>query len=366
LDVGHYSTTPRKFTGSPTGEEGRALAASAIAEGMPDPFQIDTSLDHRYGTAQTSPAGAATMIAGTSTPLTQPVMEKYGMISAYGVVGLTKRFTEWSSKPEGNMLLILTMSYPNPDAAARAATDMEAIDFAASPDNVRIPIPGFAQAHAHYRPTSPTIGATWSYRTFVTSIIAALDMTRVDADALAQRVGQVFTAQSPLLDTVRMVVDASLTMQTRDPDQMLHRAFVTNDQQLISPTYGSIGPRAASLCENAQPHRDRLSEKAGIDRCATTDDSNVLRARDEDAAQTFLTATIKSDRTEYIKRDIDSPAKLGTARCFETKDAIWAGDANLRFQCGVTFGRHVAFVWSNDEQDVRRRAAAQYVILANS
>ncbi|MEU1205883.1 serine/threonine-protein kinase [Nocardia sp. NPDC005825] len=366
LDVGHYSTTPRKFTGSPTVEEGRALAASAIAEGMPDPFQIDTSLDHRYGTAQTSPAGAATMIAGTSTPLTQPVMEKYGMISAYGVVGLTKRFTDWSSKPEGNMLLILTMSYPNPDAAARAATEMEAVDFAASPDNVRIPIPGFAQAHAHYRPTSPTIGATWSYRTFVTSIIAALDMTRLDADALAQRVGQVFTAQSPLLDNVRMVVDASLTMQTRDPDQMLHRAFVTNDQQLISPTYGSIGPRAASLCENAQPHRDRLSEKAGIDRCATTNESNVLRARDEDAARTFLTGTVKSDRAEYIKRDIDAPPKLGAARCFEAKDSIWAADANVRFQCGVTFGRHIAFVWSNDEQDVRRRAAAQYVILANS
>lgn len=365
LDVGHYATTPRKFTGSPTVEEGRALAASAIAEGMPDPFQIDTSLDHRYGTAQTSPAAAATMIAGTSTPLTQPVMEKYGMISSYGVVGLTKRFSDWTSKPEGNMLLVLTMSYPNPDAAARAATEMEAVDFAASPDNVRIPIPGFAQAHAHYRPTSPTIGATWSYRTFVTSIIAALDVTRFDADALAQRVGQVFTAQSPLLDNVRMVVEASLTMQTRDPDQMLRRSFVTNDQ-LISPTYGSIGPRAALLCEDAQPHRDRLYEKAGIDRCAETTESIVLRARDEDAALTFLAATIKSDRAEYIKRDFDSPAGLGSARCFETKDAIWASDANVRFQCGVTFGRHVAFVWSNDEQDVRRRAAAQYVILANS
>ncbi|MGW4356375.1 protein kinase domain-containing protein [Nocardia sp. NPDC004582] len=366
LDVGHYATTPRKFTGSPTVEEGRALAADAIAEGIPDPFQIDSTLDHRYGTAQTSPAAAATMIAGTSTPLTQPVLEKYGMISSYGVVGLTKRFFDWTAAPQGNMLMVLTMSYPNPDAATRAATEMEAVDFAASPDNVRIPIPGFAQAHAHYRPTSPTIGATWSYRTFVTSVIVALDVKSFDVDTLAQRVGQVFTAQAPLLDNVRLVVEASLTLQSRDPDQMLRRAFVTNDQQPISATYNSIGPHAASMCENAQPHRDRLSERAGIDRCATTSESNVLRARDEDSALKFLAATIKSDRAEYIKRDVDSPAGLSAARCFETKDGIWASEANVRFQCGVTFGRHVAFVWSNDEQDVRRRAAAQYVILANS
>ncbi|BAW06648.1 serine/threonine-protein kinase [Nocardia seriolae] len=365
LDVGNYTTTPRKMTGQTTKEEGRAMAAMALAEGLPDPYQIDKALDHRLGNVLSNPGMAATAIAGTGTPLTQPVMEKYGMVSAYAVTGVTKRYSDWIHSPDGNALIMVIMSYPNSDSAANAAKEMEAVDYAASAANVRVDIPKFPQAHAHYRPGYASIGATWSYNSFVTSVIAVLDNPNFTPAMLAERAGQVFAAEAPLLDKVDDYAEAALTVIPRDPDQVIRRVLVT-DEQPISATYGSIGPRAASLCEDAQSHKDGLFEQAGIDRCAFTIEGGVLRTRDESAARAFLTAARKADAAEYVKRDIKPPTGLPTAICYEQKDAIWSDDANSRFSCGVAYGRYVGLVESNDEQDVLRRIAAQYTILTKS
>jgi serine/threonine kinase PknH len=147
---------------------------------------------------------------------------------------------------------------------------------------------------------------------------------------------------------------------------MLSRIFVAGDLPRVSTDFWSMGPRAALLCWSGQAVKEGLLDQAGVDRCAHSKDSQLLRARDESAATTLLPKVIEADREQYIDHDVAAPDGLPNARCYEQKQAIWADDANSRFECMVSFGRYIAEVWSNEEKDARERAAAQYAILVNS
>jgi serine/threonine kinase PknH len=365
LDVGHYGTRPRPLSGAVTKEEGGYLEAFRLAEGIANPYDVDPVMDHLYGNATPDPKTAATTIAGTGTPLVQPVLEKYGMITAYIVEGISKRVSDFAREPSGELLLLMLTSFPNDDAAARAATEMDTVDFAVNPENKGVTIPGYPQAKSHFRPGSPSIAATMASGRVVASVLARSDATP-DLDYLRQRVQHTFDIQTPLMAKLIPGAEAGLTSLPLDPDNMLSRAFVAGDQPKVSAGFGSMGPRAAALCADSQAVKDGLFKQAGVDRCAFSTDGQLIRARDETAANSVLPKIVDAARAEYIDHDVAPPDGLTNARCFEQKQEIWADNANGRFVCLVSFGRYVASVWSNEEKDARQRAAAQYAILANS
>jgi serine/threonine protein kinase len=365
LDVGKYNTKPRPVPGPTTPEEGKFLEAFRIAEGIANPYDVDPLMDHIYGQAVPDPKGAATAIAGTGTPLTQPVLEKYGMISAYLVEGVSKRLADFARDHNGDLMLIMLASYPNEDAASHAAEEMDAVDFAVNNENRAVSIPGYAQAKAHIRPGSPSIGSTMAAGRFVTSIVARSD-SNPDVSYLTQRVKRALDLQVPLEAKVIPGMEAALTSLRLDPDNMLSRLFLPGEQPKVSAQFGSMGPRAATLCSDSQALKDGLFNQAGIDRCAFSVDSQVLRAKDEAAAKAILPKLAESERGESIDHDIAPPDGLKDAKCFEQKQEMWADNANARFVCYLSYGRYIAAVPSGEEKDVRIRAAAQYAILVNS
>jgi serine/threonine kinase PknH len=365
LDVGRYETKPRPLTGPATKQEGVFLESFRLAEGIANPYDVDPVLDHLYGTAIGDSKTAATAIAGTGTPLTQPVLDKYGMISAYLVHGMSRRFQDFAREKNGDTLMIMLTSFPNEDAAARAAAEMEATDFAVNPENKSVKVPGYPQAKAHYRDFSPSVAATVASGRLVASIGVRSD-AHPDLSYLLQRIQRVLDLQMPLMARLLPTVEVSLTSMPRDDDGMLSRAFIVGDQPKISDTFGSVGPLATAFCADSQPLKDGLYVKAGIDRCAITHDAVLLRARDEKAAQALVPKLVEANRQEYADHDVAAPAGVVSARCYETKRNVWADNANSRFGCWVTYGRYVALVWSNEEKDLNQRAAAQYAILVNS
>jgi serine/threonine kinase PknH len=365
LDVGKYNTKPRTLPGPATLEEGKFLAAYRIAEGVPDPHEVDPILDHIYGVPITDPKTAATQIAGTSTPLTQPVLEKYGMVTAYVVQGFSKRLADFVRDKSGDLLLVMLTSFPNDDAAAHAAAEMDSVDFAVNPENRGVTIPGHPTSKAHIRPGSPSIGSTAAMGTFVASIIARSD-ANPDVSYLSQRVKTALDQMAPLVSKLFPVVEAGLTGLPLDPDHMLSRLFVSGDVPKVGANFGSTGPRAAAFCEDSEARREGLYAQAGVDRCAVTDEGQLIRTKDDTAAKTYLPKIADSVRSEFVDHDIAPPVGLPEARCFENKQAIWADNANGRFGCFVSFGRYIGSVFSNEEKDVRQRAAAQYAILVNS
>ncbi len=362
LDVGNYGTKSRPLTGDATKEEGKYLEAYRLAEGIADPYDVDPVLDHIYSAPFPDPQSAATMISGTGTPLVQPVLEKYGMISGFRVTGVSKRSSQFSRERKGDMLAVMLMSFPSDDAAARAATEMDAVDFAVNPENQEVSIPGYPKAKAHFRPGYPSIGSTMASGSIVASVYASSDYLL----HLRERVKRTFDLLGPLVANLLPTLNAELTTLPRDPDHMLSRLLVAGDQPKISGSFGSMGPRAVFVCASAGDVREGLFEQLGIDRCARSDDAALLRAKDETAAKTGVPKMVETGRSEYIDHDVAPPDGLRDARCFEVKQEIVADNANARFACFVSFGRYIGVVDSNEEKDVRQRAAAQYAILVNS
>ncbi|OBA70770.1 hypothetical protein A5641_11905 [Mycobacterium sp. 1554424.7] len=364
LDVGHYGTEPRILLGPTTVEQGKFLEAFRLAEGMADPHEVDPKLDHLYGLPTPDPKVAATAISGTGTPLAQPVMEKYGMISAYMVQAYSARIQEFLRERSGDALLVLLMSFPNDDAASRAAAEMDSADFAVNPDNQRETIPGYPQAKAHYRPGYASMASTMAQGRLVVSAVVS-SSALADPAAFSQELQHFYGAQLPLMGQVIPVADAGITSLPLDPDHLLSRAFTAGEQPKISDKYGTIGPRAVIFCADSAAVKGGLFAQAQTDRCAITPDSQLLRARDENAASALLQKMVAVN-TEDLDHYVASPDPLGDARCFEQKQLVWSDNAQSRFVCGVSFGRYVAFVWSDEEKDARERAAAQYALLVNS
>lgn len=367
LDVGDYDTEPRDLSGAVTEDEGRLLYAIALAEGMPNPYDVDPAMNYVYGVPAVDPAYAATTISGTSTPLTQPAMEKYGMISGYVVSGYTVPIDEFIETQQSDELMAdLITAYPNPDAAARAAKEMEAIDFDLNPDNQRIDIPGFPDALAHYRPGWSSIGATMASGNYVISLVVA-SFTEPDINVLVERVRKTLEIQVPLLDKIFPAAEATLTMQERDPGNVLSRAFVVGDTPAPDMNYAAYGPVASLIvCSSNVERRRAILEDAGVDACAITPDSQLLRAKDEESAAALVPELVDSERVEFVKDEIASPDGLPDVKCFEQKDDVWADNEDLRYFCYLSFDRYVSGLYGSTETDVHQRAAAQYAILVNA
>jgi serine/threonine kinase PknH len=364
LDVGHYGTKPRPLSGSPTVEEGRYLEALRLAEGIANPYDVDPILTYPQGAPTPEPKLAASLMAGTGTPVVQPVLEKYHMISGYLVESFSKSLPDLR-ETGGDQLVVMLTSFPNPDSAAKAAAEMDETDFAVNPENQHITIPGYPQAKAHYWPKSPSMAATMASGQLVASVFA-FNSTTPRVDYLVQRIKRVFDLQTPMVEKLWGALEAALTSLPLDPDNMLSRTFVAGDQPKISGTFWSVGPRAVFVCgDSPKVFQQGLYGQAGIDRCSASADSVVLRTKDETAATTIVPKLVEADRDNF-DHDAPPPHGLTNARCFEHTQKLWADNANNRFACVLWFGRYVAWVWSNDEKDVRRRAAAQYAILVNA
>jgi hypothetical protein len=365
LDVGKYSTQPRTLPATATEDEGRFLAAFRLGESVLIPYDFDPIITSNVGFGAPDPKTAATAISATLTPVVQPVLEQYRMSTGFVMNGTSPRSDEVR-----HSLTMLITSYPNQDLASQAAAAMDDVDFAENPNNQHQTIPGYPQAHAHYDPADSSMAATINSGYFAISInYAEAGIRKHDGyfDELARKVKNILDLQMPLMSSVTPILEIAFTHQVPDPDGMLRRAFVAGAQPAISNSYRTLGPRAVVTCESRAVLEAGVFEKAGVDRCADTPDGSLLRTRDDGAASSLLDDFIRANRPTAIDHDITSPVGLvNETRCYEQKQSFWKDRPNLRFVCFVAFGRYVAYVGSNDESDVRQRAAAQYAILVNS
>lgn len=365
LDTGRFDTEPHPLPSTGDEAEGRIVAATDLAEGIANPYEIDDSLGFLYGYPVPDPALAATAISGTSTPVVQPVLEKYGMTSAYIVQGFSKKLTDFLKDGNGDSLIIMLTSFANPDLASRAAADMDATDAAVNPANNSVKIPGHPDAHAHYATGNASIAATVA-RGYVVASIMTFNRSATTLDAMTNWVAKVLDAQTPLMDDLLPTAEAALTSLPLDPDDMLRRIFVADGVPPLSDTFNSIGPRAAILCAPVDALEKGVFEDAGVDRCAMAPAAYLLRTRDEAAAADLMPKMVEADREASIEQDIDPPAGLDSAKCNEQKEEVWADNANVRYQCWLTFAHYVALVAGPQVKDVHQRASAQYAILVNS
>jgi hypothetical protein len=371
LATGAYSKQPRKLGNVSSVDEGRLVEAIRMSDALPDLAAIDPSLAYPY---IWQPEGDTDItsrnLSYTNDPVVKPVLDKYGMVVAYlasssDAPGL--KVGNESTQGDFRIMMVTLIRFSDAKTASAAARDMDEVDFAVSPDNVRVPIAKYPNAHGHWRPYSPTMAVTLAHGDFVIHVLVGNPTTNFDV--LTGLVQKTFDSTVPKIDGFKATPVADLGRMPRDPDQLLGRTQYqpgVEGEPEIAPGFLVLGPNVAKQTQNPGERDANLFGKAGIDRIAmsSVNGSYVLRARDAKGASTYVNESIKV-RTD-IDRPISAPQGLPEAKCVEAKPSVWSEDPTQRYACYVTYDRFVGIVNGGEEADVKLRAAAQYALLVNA
>ncbi|MFD6396851.1 hypothetical protein [Nocardia sp. NPDC060249] len=364
LDVGSYTTAPADLEAGRKSTDGPILEGLRMAGAVVFPHEVDPALTHSWGTdVLDTPRRAADTSAISNVNL--PVLERHRMIVAFDVAEGSQAFDK--AKPaietDARITRVVLLRFPGAHTAADAARELEATDFRVSPDNQPVPIPGYAAAHAHWRPGIKTIGATFAHGEIVVSLF--LQHPSPDIDALATRVAAILDAQTTLLDKFTPTASDRIAELPRDPDDLLRRILIpgpANQQIAISSREFAAWPGRAGLhYRPAEPAELGAAwDRGGVDSVANSYSTTLFRFRDDATALAF--GTTWQNTLSAAAHPVAPPLDLPQARCAERR----AGTAPALTRCYVSYRRYGAFVSGAEPAGVRQQAAAQYALLANA
>jgi hypothetical protein len=371
LDAGKYLTLPRRLGQVASEDEGRMAEAIRMAEAVADPTSIDPTLvEQTIFAPLITPSDVAANISMTGQAVVAPVLAKYEMVSGRLLMANNTKVDPSSSQgPEQDVKTVLIMLVRFPDAAAakNAAVEMDAADFAVSPENVPVPVTKYPAAHGHWRPTNPSMASTLAHNDFVIHVLVTNPTTNLET--LTGMVEKTFDQEIPELDRFQPTPVGRIAKLPKDPDGLLGRLvdLTPGTEPTLSTTVASYGPNGARQVQNQREMKDRAYENAGVDQAAVWIDSklggsSLLRARDRDAAIKLMDEEIATDVD--INHPVDGVRGLADSKCFALKPDSSTDAPGLQFECYVQYDRYVAGTYSGDEADARRRAAAQYALLA--
>lgn len=364
LDVGSYNTAPAEIEAGRKPTDGPILEGLRMAGAVLFPHDVDESLTHNWGTdVLDTPRRTADASAISNVNLA--TLERHGMIVGFDIAEGNRAFDSATPtiETDARVTRVVLLRFPGDEAAAAAARDLETTDFAVSPDNQAVPIPGYPAAHAHWRPGVKTIGATFAHGEIVVSLF--LQHPSPDIDALAQRVADVLDAQVPLLDEFTPTPPDEVAELPRDPDDMLRRALIpgpANQQIAISSReFASWNGRATLHYRPNEPAELSAAWDNGeVDSVAHSYTTTLFRFRDADAASEF--GGTWHDTLSASAHPVPTPEGVPGAHCAERR----AGTAPALTRCYVSYRGYGAFVSGPEPTSVRRQAAAQYALLANA
>ncbi|MBF6411961.1 DUF7373 family lipoprotein [Nocardia cyriacigeorgica] len=365
LEVGDYPIEPLDVNGVRVASDGPILEGLRMAGAIAVPHEIDEDLVHSWGTdVIDSPKKAADASAISNVNL--PTLERHGFLVAFDIAEADEPFPTdvRPTETDATVTRVVLMRFPDAERARTAARELESTDFAVSPDNRPVTVPGYAGAHAHWRPGIKTVSALMAHDEIVISVF--LQHPTPDLDAMTTRLREIFDAQLPLLDEFEPTPPGEFADLPRDPDDMLRRALTPGPRDQRVPIsagdYSAWTGRAAVHFRPVdQPELLEAWDDGGVDAVAESGSTTVFRFRDNAAATAFGTAWAENQGPN--SQPIDPPADVPGVRCVE-RPATTGKSAVAR--CYLTYRRHAAFVTGDGPTDVRHQAAAQYALLVNT
>lgn len=359
LDVGDLTVEPIDVEARRVPTDGRVLEGIRMAGAIVYPHDLDRTLIHDWGSEVIStPAVAAEARAVSNVNL--PTLERHGLVTGFDVTEGDAAFgTDGAAGTR-----IFLMRFPDAAVAQQAALDLQQTDFAVSPDNRPLDVPGYPDAHAHWRPGVPTMSALYARDQLVVSIF--VQQSQPNEQQLVNRVADILDAQAPLIDDFVATPVEEIDQLPRDPDDMLRRTLLPGppDQTVpISDTdYASwAGPAVVRFRPLDDPPLQAAWDDGGVDAVGYARPTMVFRFRDADSADTF--AQTWQDGQRPGVEAIDPPTGLSQARCVERPASA---DQSGLARCFVTNDRYGAFLTDENPDRARQLAAAQYALLENA
>lgn len=378
LDVGGYSKVPLDEPSVREEKYGRIVESVRMGEAIIDPVQADAALRFAVGlgiAALPTPVHATRRLAEA----VRPVLEQQGMIAGFWVSGSAQDDEDGHNRQTiGSRTLSVTLlRFPDDASAKRAAAGIDAADFAVHPDNVAVKVRGFAEAHAHWRPTEPTLAATIAHGPFVVNVLVGHKTP--DLAALSGLAADAFTAQVSALDKFQPTPVDQVAALSLDRDGMLRRSLplttgtwpfpnvtvtpgsgVANWSDLVIETGVVYGPWVTWLkygrgsSNPDKPRAEAFAQNGFNGLIRYTDPATARRAYGDGK----VSATSKDV-------PIDSPTGLPDVRCFDTQQTSLSV-AEVKFYCHLLYDRYVVGIFAASAQDVRRKASAQFALLVNA
>jgi hypothetical protein len=362
LDTGLYRTQPKEFGQAELRDTGEILEAIRMAEATPDLASIGPTLipTATMPVPSSRAAGLAKIFSFSDTGEALPVLRGNGMVAAYAFVAGDADDTK-----DGPVIVSTLIRFPDDASADRAASELEAADFAVNPNNVSVPIPEYPNANAHWQPGIASMSATLAEGDFVMHVVVGNPTPNLGT--LVSLAEKIFGEQIRALGQFKPTPIDKLVDLPFDQDGVLRITLdVTPDSSPDDSLIGVYGPRGGSL---QLPHAGTLITDLGIDRVATLYEqskvggSKVVRLRDEQAARDFVRDYPK--RNTNILESFEAPDDIPGVQCFELKEDVYGKLTGLRYECFVRHGRYVAIVSSAERSAMPQLVAAQYVLLTN-
>ncbi|MFE3188116.1 hypothetical protein ACFXHA_03850 [Nocardia sp. NPDC059240] len=375
FDVGQYSVRPLD---QPGGNEsyGRVVESARMAEALVDPVDVDPSLSFQatvFAEQILPTPSRATLLLPAAA---RSVLEQNGMLAGCSIAGSDA--TQPGGDPqvgESRVLSVTLLRFPDDDAAQRAASGIDAADAAAHAGTVPVAIPDYAAAHAHRRPTVPTLSATIADGNYVVSLLVG--ERTPDLEALTGLAGKAFAAQLPRIRSFVATPREQIASLPLDRDGMLARMAPEAPGRWPYPVVlgkgdtdpGArwtsfaevsgvvLGPRATRLWFG----HDRVDD--ALEEAAIKGWSSVQRYSSPSAARRHVATSVAKELEDPQFHPVDGPAGVPDVVCVE--DQHVAFDAMLRYDCRVLSGRYVAMLFGRDLAEVRQKATVQYGLLVN-
>ncbi|WP_131816693.1 DUF7373 family lipoprotein [Nocardia salmonicida] len=381
LDVAKYPVEPIDtiYEYSPSMRTSQLLAAYRLAGSMALGTDIDPEFKYGAGSALTSPGIATLYLSKATREVLQDNKMLYGWASGstdkvdYDVMSNRAADNSISDLQRERLSAsfsgITVLQFADDETAERAAKDMSNADFAvAANDNKSISLPNYPTATSHHRPGVTTLGSTLAHGRYV--IYIHVGVREDDVAQLTALAEKAYRTQISLLDKLPALSPADMLRLPPDPEGMLRRALNPKTSPTLDELeYFTLDRIGYYQANRKQQLNDSLYAETGADRFTRSWGTELVRTRDEEAAETLRDKVIELlvPSSEFA----DSPPQLPDTKCAKNTDPrlndkfVDTGERK-RFLCAVQYRRYVAIVDANQIQDAHQRAAAQFALFANS
>jgi hypothetical protein len=353
LNPGNYPTKPQAPLGN-GGPNGVILEGHRMADFVVGPWEVDAAL-LKANIAATLTLKNAAAIGSLLTDPVPSIAAAHNFIVGYS----SDRSSE---KPLGHLKALsnVVMRFPDPAAAAAAATEMAARQ--EPPLNSTAPepfmVPGHPEAQARTWKLGDGTPVVMSFTPHGIYVLHQYARAQESVDVAAQLVTKALDLQAPRIDKFVPTDPAKFADLPIDPTGLYARTLPLPPEE--ATVHAGVWLPAAALNYQVDPvESKKLFDEAGLEAMSLRK-STVFQVKDAASAQRLADAIIAKGADDKTAPGVPG---LRSARCFDH------GESSLglqRYNCVVAVDRYVIDASSKQDIDVQQQTAAQYLMLSSA
>ncbi|MCB9441826.1 MAG: hypothetical protein H6523_16450 [Mycolicibacterium sp.] len=371
LDTGNYPTKPRDPLGiAGNAAAGALLEAHRLADYVVVPFQVDSTLVHASAPQAINDERALAQNLDNQHAL-EPVLNGHSFVAGFNARAVNGDDRDWDPESWSNdwdeSLSNVVAIFARPaDAAAAGSAIAAAANPAVSLMNEPYPtsaidIPRYPGTRAWVHEEPRATEAPWQVVQAFTAHGPYVLVQRAQtpsAGAAADLIAATLDQQIPLVDGFTPTAQDQLANLPVDPSGLQARMIAPKKDESTT-TNGQYGRHGALIFQTQPVAAQKAFDELGID-LMVYQNGFLIRAKDAPSARGYFDMEV-ADQAKQGWTAIDGVPGLPSARCMR-KDPRGPYQT-AQFWCAVTVDRVVFENSSSNENDVKQKLAAGYLML---